>query len=215
MEHGVIELIDLETWRTGSPSQRGAVAEQMDRALRTIGFLLVANHGVDPALAAAVRDRASAFFALTDETKEQYRTRVGGRGWIPPGAESNSYASGVAAPPDLKETYKIGSAGAGDPTNLMVPEVPDLACTANAYVAESWPVAMDLFDLAAEALSLPGGTFVAQASSWHSSLNINYYPPWRATGSPAEGQFRIAGHSDFGVLRCSTANPARAACRSS
>jgi isopenicillin N synthase-like dioxygenase len=195
-----VPVIDLALWRSGGPARQEAVAAQVDEALQTVGFLLVANHGIDEALPAAVREQAKAFFALGDDNKAAYRTRVGGRGWIPPGAESNSYASGIAAPPDLKETFKIGSAGSADPTNLVVPEVPGLAATLNDYVDQSWSVADDLFHLAAVALGLPEGTFVQPASRWASSLNVNYYPPLAATGPPAAGQFRIAGHSDFGVL---------------
>jgi hypothetical protein len=37
---------------------------------------------------------------------------VGGRGWIPPGAEANGYLDGVETPPDLKESYSVGSSPA-------------------------------------------------------------------------------------------------------
>jgi isopenicillin N synthase-like dioxygenase len=195
-----VPVIDLKEWRTGDTETRVALAARVDHALRTSGFLLADNHGIDEALTTAVREQASRFFALPEAAKDPYRTRVGGRGWIPPGAESNSYSFGIESPPDLKETFKAGSGGGQDPTNLVVAEVPDLHPTINAFLDASWAVAVELFDLLAAALDLPKGTFTSQASRLDSSLNVNYYPPLRATGPPAIGQFCIGGHSDFGVL---------------
>lgn len=67
----------------------------VDLALRDAGFLLVRRHGVDPGLPAAIRDVARRFFHLPAAVKEPYAVRVGGRGWLGPGAEANAYAEGT------------------------------------------------------------------------------------------------------------------------
>ncbi|HKQ41722.1 MAG TPA: 2-oxoglutarate and iron-dependent oxygenase domain-containing protein, partial [Pseudonocardia sp.] len=71
---------------------RSPDAAAVDEALQKAGFLLVAGHGVDPALRASLRAEARRFFALPVATKERYAARIGGRGWLAPGVESNGNA---------------------------------------------------------------------------------------------------------------------------
>lgn len=197
-----IPVIDLEMWRSGDLASRSELARQVDVALQSVGFLLVENHGIPAPLAQSVRDHAAEFFALPAESKEPYRTKVGGRGWIPLGAESNSYAAGVAAPADLKESFKVGTANPApaDQPNVWVDELPSLEASIVAYLRASWRVAAHLFELFALALGLPINALMGHASQDASSLNVNHYPPLDALGRPEAGQFRIGAHSDFGVL---------------
>lgn len=195
-----VPTIDVAAWCVGTQEQRTDIQHEVDEGLRSSGFLLAVNHGIPDEPAAAVRRLARRFFALPTGTKDRYRSRVGGRGWIPPGAEANSYASGVVAPPDLKETFKIGHDGPGAAANVWPAEVPELRTHLVDHFASTWELALDLFELFALALGLPGDAFLRHASPGASSLNVNWYPSLRATEAPRPGQYRIAAHSDFGVL---------------
>lgn len=115
----IVPVIDLTPWFDGSSADRAAVAQHVDQALRTSGFLLITGHGVP----AGVRARAVAreFFALPAEVKARYATTVGGRGWLPPGAEANGYAEGTPTPPDLKESFSLA---ADQPTGDAVFDTP-------------------------------------------------------------------------------------------
>jgi isopenicillin N synthase-like dioxygenase len=201
---GELPIVSVSGWKASVGEPRQAAAHDVDEALCDFGFLLISDHGVSDEVAAAVRGAAHRFFGLDETIKDECRTRVGGRGWIPPGAESNSYASGVAAPPDLKETFKVGLTQRNDPTqtqpDVWPSSVPDLESFVRAYVDQVWALAVDLFTLFEEALSLPEGTFTGPSSRAASSLNLNYYPSLRVTGEPKAGQFRIGAHSDFGFL---------------
>src|SRR3982074_1811042 len=104
-----IPSIDLRPWFAGTEDGRRHVAERVDHALRTAGFLLVTGHGVESTLRAEVRSLARLFFLLPDEVKARYAVSVGGRGWIPPGAEANGYAEGTPTPPDLKESFSLAA----------------------------------------------------------------------------------------------------------
>ena len=79
-------------------------AAAVDAALQQAGFLLVTGHGVERSLRAEVRAAARRFFALPTEVKQRYAVRIGGRGWLAPGVESNGNAdvfgadSGVGYP---------------------------------------------------------------------------------------------------------------------
>jgi len=100
-----VPVIDLTPWFAGAPRDRAGVARQVDEALRSSGFLLITGHRVPGAVRAQTRATAREFFALPAEVKARYAITVGGRGWIPPGAEANGYAEGTATPPDLKESF--------------------------------------------------------------------------------------------------------------
>ena len=99
-----VPVIDLAPWFDGGPPDRAGVARQVDEALRSSGFLLITGHRVPAAVRARTRATAREFFALPAEIKARYAITVGGRGWIPPGAEANGYAEGTVTPPDLKES---------------------------------------------------------------------------------------------------------------
>ena len=204
----VIATVDLSRWRTGGAAAE-EVAAQVDAGLQRAGFILVRGHGVDPALAAAVRSAAREFFALPEAVKSRYSVPVGGHGWIGPGAEANGYAEGTETPPDLKESFSLGADTAvGDPAvdavwfapNVWPGEVPSLEAVVAEYTAQMRRVADDLLALFAHALRLPVNPFVELASTPTWTMNINHYPPVSVVGEPEPGQFRIGPHTDFGTV---------------
>lgn len=90
-----IPTIDLAPWSRGDPGARAAIARTVDEALQAAGFLLVTGHGVDPGLRDRIRKAARAFFVLPADVKRAYAAKVGGRGWLGPGAEANGYSEGT------------------------------------------------------------------------------------------------------------------------
>jgi isopenicillin N synthase-like dioxygenase len=138
MMQSSVPVIDLAPWRSGDRSARAAVAADVDAALQSVGFFLITGHGVPSELRAEVRRQARAFFALPPAIKQTYAVTVGGRGWLPPGAEANGYAEGTRTPPDLKESFAVGAdQPTGDPDvdafwfqpNVYPAEVPALEPT--------------------------------------------------------------------------------------
>ncbi|MBP2322979.1 isopenicillin N synthase-like dioxygenase [Kibdelosporangium banguiense] len=204
-----VPLVDLEPWFHGSPKDRLAVADQIDRALQNSGFLLITGHGVDPALRADTRAQARQFFGLSGEQKQRYAVSVGGRGWLPPGVEANSYAEGTETPPDLKESYSMGAdAAVGIPEidsfwfapNVWPSEVPFLESTAREYMTRMRALSDTLLTIFAVALRLPERHFTAHTHNPTYTFNINWYPPLNVVGEPDDGQFRIGPHTDFGTV---------------
>jgi non-haem dioxygenase in morphine synthesis N-terminal len=126
-----VPVIDLAPWFSGDETARATVAAEVDAALQSVGFFLITGHGVPGDLRAQIRAAARAFFAQPRETKQRYAVTVGGRGWLPPGAEANAYAEGTETPPDLKESYAVG---ADQPTGD--PEVDGYWFQPNVYPAE-------------------------------------------------------------------------------
>ena len=200
-----IPTVDLDVWRADPK----AVAAQVDTALQRAGFLLITGHGVDAARTPARRAAARRFFALPDEVKQRYAVRIGGRGWLAPGVEANGLVEGTETPPDLKESFAVGpDTPTGDaavdavwfPPNVWPAEVPELRTVVSRYTSAMRRVADDLLELCATALGLPVATLTSLATNPTWTFNINRYPPLTEVGQPADGQYRIGPHTDFGTV---------------
>ncbi|WP_055493070.1 isopenicillin N synthase family oxygenase [Streptomyces sp. TP-A0356] len=204
-----IPTIDLRPWLEGDPDTRATLARAVDEALKTAGFLLVTGHGVDPSLRTRIRQAARAFFTLPAEAKEKYAARVGGRGWLGPGAEANGYAEGTRTPPDLKESLTFATQEPfEDPRvnaewyapNVWPEEVPELRALCEEYLERMAELAHRLLSLLGEALGLRPDFFTRHMDHPTYGFNINWYPGTEVVGEPEPGQFRIGPHTDFGTV---------------
>jgi len=204
-------LLDIRRWRDGTGDQRYRFACELDVALRQSGFLLLAGHGVDPGLRARIRAAAARFFALPAGAKDPYATPVGGRGWIRPGSEANAYYGEVAdaARADLKESLTFGRTFTTGDTdldrtwfsaNVWPAECPELEALCERYTGEIRALYTDLLRACAVAFGLPEPWFADRVGASPHTLNINRYPARAHTGTPLDGQFRVAPHTDWGVL---------------
>jgi isopenicillin N synthase-like dioxygenase len=205
---GAVPLVDLTPWYAGGDTGRAAVAAAVDAALRDAGFLLVTGHRVGPELCAGLRARSREFFALPVAAKRPYATPVGGRGWIPPGAEANAGADGLESPPDLKESFTMGfdapPPGTPEPQwyppNIWPAEPAGLRGAATAFADACSALADDLLEIAAAALGLAPDFLTGRCDVSPYSVNVNFYPAHAQVGTVAPGQFRIGQHTDFGTL---------------
>ena len=211
MSDPFIPLIDISQWRSGSPATREALAARMDLALQRSGFLLVSGHGIPPVLLDEIREQARRFFALPVEAKASYTAEVGGRGWIRPGGEANAFYGEVAdvTRADLKESLTFGrdhltGVAAIDELwfqpNRWPSEVPGLEPVCELFVSAARELYLDLLEMCAVALGLDRAWFTSRVQDSPHTFNINRYPSLAATGPVAEGQFRIAPHTDWGML---------------
>ena len=201
-----VPIIDLAPWFTSNQftsnqTARARVAAQVDAALRSVGFFLIAGHGGPAELPARVRAQARAFFALPGAVKQQYAVTVAGRGWLPTGVEGNGYAEGTETPPDLKESFAVGAdQPTGDPAadgywfqpNVYPAEVPGLQPAVTGYLARMRELADDLLVICAAALGLDRDFFTRHTGHATHTMNINWYPQMTGGASPEPGQYRIA-----------------------
>ena len=213
-----VPVIDLAPWFSGDAAARADVAAQVDDALRSVGFFLIAGHGVPDELRMRVRSGARAFFALPRAAKQQYAVTVAGRGWLPTGVEGNGYAEGTETPPDLKESFAVGAdQPTGDPAadgywfqpNVYPAEVPGLQPAVVDYLARMRELADELLVLCAAALGLDRDFFTRHTRHATHTMNINWYPPMAVAGEPEPGQFRIGPHTDFGTVTILDREPGR------
>ncbi len=206
-----IPLLDISVWRRGTRQQRQRLAARMDRALRQSGFLLIENHGVAPGLRQRIREEAGKFVALPAERKRAYATAVGGRGWIPQGGEANAFYGEAADPAraDLKESitngrdFLTGVAAVDEQwftPNVWPAQCPELPALAEEFTGQARVLYYDLLRMGAVALGLDEDLFVSRVRRGPQTFNINRYPPLSATGPARAGQYRVAPHTDWGIL---------------
>ncbi|MGW1542448.1 isopenicillin N synthase family dioxygenase [Streptomyces sp. NPDC002309] len=204
-----IPTIDLRPWLSGDADARDRVARTVDEALKSAGFLLVTGHAVDPGLRARLRATARAFFTLPESVKGRYAARVGGRGWLGPGAEANGHAEGTETPPDLKESLTFATHEPfDDPVvdaqwyapNVFPAEVPALKPLCEEYLARMAVLENELLSLLGRALGLEPDFFTRHMDHPTYGFNINWYPGRDVVGTPEPGQFRIGPHTDFGTV---------------
>src|SRR5471032_991813 len=69
---GAVPIIDIAGYDGGSLADKRAIARRIDEACRTVGFLVVAGHGVPEPLIDRTAMAARAFFDLPVETKLRY-----------------------------------------------------------------------------------------------------------------------------------------------
>lgn len=182
-----------------------AVDRALDDHLRHTGFLLVAGHGVDPALISATREAALRFFALDDAAKRSFRPAADGApGYYPLATGSLARTLGEDGPPDLKESFTTGplhDGAHGDPAlarwfpATRWPDVPGFAATWTDYYRAMDDLAARLLALFARALGLPSNAFAASCANPTSTLSAVHYP-----GVSAGASMRAGPHSDYGTL---------------
>ena len=201
-----------------SPAARQAdprgLAEQVDQACRTTGFLRLRDAGIAPELTARLQTVTRTYFDRPPAEKlgHVYSPPHANRGYAPMGGEALATTFGEQALlPDLFEAFTIGpigrpadayhrstAAGRFFEPNLF-PAVPaEFEAVWTAYYRACEKLSGDLMDVFALALSQPDGFFRPLVDRHITAMRALRYPALAAP--PPAGQYRIGPHSDFGSL---------------
>jgi len=201
VDRSLIPVIDIGPLRDGS-DPRG-VGEALHRASRDVGFIYVANHGIDEALIADAREAALAFFRLPEATKLATRITAKHRGFLKVGAARMQ----DDARHDLKESFIWGYEDAAGATpddhalrgpNLWPEAAPDLRRHGRAWFAAADGLARLLLEGFALGIGRQRDLFLGRGGAPLSRASYTWYPPQPADMGP--DQFGVAPHTDFGVL---------------
>lgn len=207
-----IASVDISRFRHDDPAGRLEVAAAVDHACRTVGFLIITGHGIDPRLVADARAVSMQFFGLRADQKLAYKMPPDRyRGYTSPGTESLAASYGQETPPDLKESFSIGPfdvpnddyhapkyAGGFFAANMWPSEVPRMEEVLCAYYQAMEELATKLMRLFAVALGIPENFFDTKIDRHITNMSVIHYPPLLAP--PAPGQLRGGAHTDFGSL---------------
>lgn len=196
----------------GTPAEQAAVAEELGKAAREVGFLYVTGSGVSQAAFDDLLAVTKKFFALPLE--EKMKVYIGNssnhRGYVPTG-EEGGYVEGAEGEPgqkpaDLKEAFDLGlDLPADDPDylagNPMVgpnqwPDLPGMAETVNRYYTAVLEFGKVLLRGFALALGEPADRFDSLVTKAPSQLRLIHYP-FDPSARDSQG---IGAHTDFEVF---------------
>jgi isopenicillin N synthase-like dioxygenase len=209
-----VPVIDIAPFLRGVSADKARVAEQVGRACRDIGFLVIQGHGVDPVLSERMRAVSRTFFdlPLVEKARVARPAKDVARGYIALDEESLARSRDPGAyGSDLNESLMIGpvdpppaadaetlAAGRHFAPNLWPERPAELRETWTAYYRTMGSLAANLMRIFALALGLPEGFFDTKIDKHISRLRVRDYPAQRT--APAPGQIRAGAHSDYGSL---------------
>lgn len=193
----------------GTEDQRRAVAVELGRCAREVGFLYVTGSGVPQEYFEELLAVTKTFFALPLEEKMQVYIGKSSnhRGYVPTGEEGGEVSEGDPAKlPDLKEAFDLSlDLPSEDPDylagNPMVgpnqwPAIPGMAETVNRYYDAVLAFGKVLLQGFAMALGEPADRFDSMVTKAPSQLRLIHYPH-DATAIDRPG---IGAHSDYEVF---------------
>lgn len=190
-----VPVIDIGPFLEGSAEGKRAVAEQVGRACKEIGFLTIVGHGVSPELMQRTYDVSRAFFDLPFEEKLAVRVNATGVGYVPLKVESLAASLGQKTPGDLKESLNCGRDFEHDRWPARPPE---LRAIWIAYFESLKGLAEAIMRIFATALNLPEDYFAAAVAEPQAFMRVINYPD--QAEEPLPGQLRAGAHSDYGTL---------------
>lgn len=209
----VVPVIDISPARRDAAGRR-AVADAIGAANESVGFLVIAGHGVPGELIDDMYRVTAEFFALPYEEKLAVRCvrPEESRGYMPPKSRALAYSRGERTPADLVEFFAAGLPEVPEddpyykPENAGVNFRPNVWPERPAHFAEVWTryyramegLAQELMRLFALALDLDEHYFDDKIDKHCSNLFANHYPPLETPPEP--GQLRLGAHTDYGSL---------------
>ena len=209
-DDGDIPIIDMGPWVSGSGSEeeKFRVAQEIYDAFRTIGFVIVVNHGVagDNASGATgttakAFEQSKAFFSLSKEEKlrSAYKDPASNRGYISMGQEKLD-----AALPDIKETFDIGFEGEAAYQNEWPTEALGNRNFRDAMLAcfsEYDRLHLAILRALARGMGLGNDDyFTPLCDGNHQNLRLLHYPECDRDAITKQGQKRGGIHTDYGTL---------------
>jgi isopenicillin N synthase-like dioxygenase len=210
-----VPVIDIGAYFRGDPVAKRRVAREIGEACRSIGFLVVAGHGVPDALIERTHATARAFFDLPDAVKRRYMTADPDiyRGYYAIGSNAVAYSrDDLVAPPDHREIFSVNRVAIdkADPyytsplgrrifaPNIWPDIVPDFRESWTEYYVVMQTLARNLMRLFALALELDEHWFDAKIDKHMTNFIASNYPD-QPEALP-RGQLRAGPHTDYGSL---------------
>ncbi len=207
-----IPVIDIGPFLNGTVKDQEAVAQEVDRACSSLGFLIIAGHGVPDSLIDDMRSVSRAYFDRPLEEKLKLRMPPDRyRGYISLGSEALSYSLDQESPPDFKESFSIGPTDAPDddyhraakPGKFFAPnfwpETPaNFRPVWEAYYHQMERVATELMRIFAVGLGMDKHFFDDKVDRHITNFSVLHYP--EQPKEPLPGQLRAGAHTDYGSL---------------
>jgi isopenicillin N synthase-like dioxygenase len=204
-----LSVVDVSNLNSRNLAERTAVAAELGRACREIGFFYVSNHGISEAMCDAVFSAARDFFSLPLESKEQWsckRSLHRDRGYF---AMEDERLSVESSHPDYKEAFDVAlELRADDPEVLagkpyrdvnLWPAIPGWRETILSYYDACWALGRRIHRGFALDLGIEETFFDNKLDVPMAVLRVLHYParPMTRDSAPDSG---AGTHTDYGNL---------------
>lgn len=208
-----IPTIDIGAFNDPAAAEphRDAVAAQVDRAARTVGFMQIVGHGIPASTLHAFTTATDAFFALDAVVKGAYRCPPSvNRGYTPPKSEALAASLGLVSAADLFEAFNVGTEAAQYPAltlpatdyapNVWPSEVPGFAVAVGDWFAAAGSVARTMVRIFGRALGLGDDGLASVTDHSLDVLRmINYRLPAPEVVLEPD-QVGMGAHTDYGIV---------------
>jgi len=195
-----IPIVDVTKLRTGTLEEQKAVAEELGKAARDVGFVYITGGGIDESLFEGVLDATKRFFALPHE--EKMKVYIGNsrchRGYVPEGEEV--FTSGSK---DKKEAYDLSMDLPADDPDYVAgnpllgpnqwPDLPGFAKAVDDYYRAVFALGRVLLRGFSLALGEEPTFFDKYVTKPPSQLRLIHYP----FDASAEDRPGIGAHTDY------------------
>ncbi len=210
-----VPVVDITAYvRDGDAAQRHRVAEAMDDACRSVGFVQIVGHAIAPRVTDALAQAMDDLFGLPLEVKKSYRGKpTVNRGYTAPVSESLSLSLGVESATcmnDFFEAFNIGRPASAFPTltlphddyaeNVWPTQLPDFESAVSAYFDEASRVARTLTAVFADALGLERGFFDRFTDHSVDVMRMNNYALPPGTVDLDADLTGMGEHTDYGIV---------------
>ncbi|MGF7236310.1 MAG: isopenicillin N synthase family dioxygenase, partial [Frankia sp.] len=206
-----VPLIDIGEFHTGNDVTRKHIADEVGRACRDIGFLVLTGHGVPMSQIDDAYGSTKKFFGL-DLAEKMSVARPDPshiRGYSGMGTEALAQLEDEPAPPDLKELFDVGpsdvptddpyysaeSAGETFAPNVWPAHASDVRPALTELFTTMGGLARSMSQIFAVALDLEPDFFLPKVDKHTSILRVNYYPS--QPNAPLPNQLRGGAHTDY------------------
>jgi len=193
-----VPVLHLRSFRAGQEVDREAFSDALFGAFQRFGFAVIRDHGIESALLDEAYRLIEELFALPIETKRQYTSEGGHRGYTPFGTER---AKGSETP-DLKEFWHIGpertiqSALSAD--NIWPDKPSGFQRTLTELFDRLHEVGECLLEALTPKLDIAPDHFASRVAEGDSVLRLLHYPPIPEGANPQA--LRAAPHEDINLI---------------
>lgn len=198
-----IQTLDFGRYLNGNARDRQSFAEDFGAAVQEIGFSVLTNHGVDPALYEEIEERTEALFTSTSmEEKMRFRARRFGsvsQGYFPIRETSDIHPDLVEGWVWCRRAFDIPQERSApfDPQQFW-PDVayePVMRKLALAHEALFKPITQAMF----QGLGCDPHLYDEKLTHTNFGLRLNYYPPLGRSDDQS-GASRLLGHEDVDLF---------------
>jgi isopenicillin N synthase-like dioxygenase len=214
-----VPRIDISGFAPGHETERRAIAAQVDKAGREVGFMQIVGHGIPDAVTDGLTRAIDGFFALSLAEKGAWRPPSPdiNRGYSGPLDERLSYSLGVASAADLFEAFNVGTPASWFPglaldlqhypENLW-PAVPAaFRGQVEAWFGQAGAVARQLTRIFELSLGLSEGYFAPFTDHSLDVLRMNHYGMPAGVTRIDRNQMGMGAHTDYGIVTVLWADP--------